>query len=61
MSKTNTTTLREYEAHVHYHTNEVGKMKIIARNPEDAIEIAKMNFAKSYTDKCVLDKVEVLS
>lgn len=57
---TQTTPFREFEVVCFYHTEESGKMKIIARNASDAEEIARMQFPKTYTDKCKLDTIEVM-
>jgi hypothetical protein len=35
-------------------------VKIMARTPQDAEEIARLKFPKTFTERCILDKVEVI-
>jgi hypothetical protein len=51
---------REYEVEFSYHTDEKGRTKVIARNAADAKEIATIQFKLGYTEKCILDRAEVI-
>jgi hypothetical protein len=54
------TDIKDFKVLCFYHTKESSEMKIMARTPEDAAEIARIQFGRQFTDKCILDTVEVI-
>ena len=59
MEKTITTDFKDFEVTVFYHSEESTTFKIMARSAQDAGEIARLKFSKTFTDKCIFNRAEV--